>query len=165
MVEKCNECDNGFLQVIWWHDVLRFVPVRFVHSRSNVSVVAGGLKELVSPVVGREVLDPVVSNMVGKVVVLGSIFLDQLHILELYGVIILEGHFIVNLSTHCKVKFLSMKYRKFYLVWIIRDVSHSLDFVSDSPVKPSVVVQLAHDMFLCSIQLLHGLLPMFLGSP
>ena len=60
-------------------------------------MVARWLEELITTVVRVGLVLSVVGHVVGKIVVLRSVLLDQLHVLQLDRMVILEGHFIVDL--------------------------------------------------------------------
>jgi len=78
----------------------------------------------------------VVGSILMKVVVLCSILLDQLHILQFCGVVVLPTHVIVD------------------FVGIIRDVTDFFYVRSNSPIEPSLVIALAEH-----VPLVHNLLP------
>ena len=60
-------------------------------------MVARWLEELITTVVRVGLVLSVVGHVVGKIVVLRSVLLDKLHVLQLDRMVILEGHFIVDL--------------------------------------------------------------------
>jgi len=128
------------------HNVLRFVWIRSVHTASiiNIPVVAWRLVELSLRLVSQESVQSWLSNVMGEVVVSGSMFLDQLHILQLDGMVVLPGHLVIH------------------LVRIIWYVPLFFDLHGDSSIKPPLVVGLAEDMLLAINQLLCRLSPSFL---
>ena len=88
---------------------LRPFQVWLVDSRSNVCMVARWFVQWVERLVSRSDLFVVVRAVLGEIVVLGTILLYQLHVLHLYGVVILITHVVVD------------------FVRIIRDVSDLFD--------------------------------------
>ena len=133
--------------IIWRHDVLRFVRIRSVDSRRNVTMITRWFIEPRLLVVVGEQMFPVVGHVLGEIVVLGTVLLDKLHVLQFHRMIVLERKVVVNLQETklLKAYFLIVT---FHLVWIIRNVSGHFNFMCDSSVKPSIVKYSAHDVLL-----------------
>ena len=133
--------------IIWRHDVLRFVGIRSVDSRRNVTMITRWFIEPRLLVVVGEQMFPVVGHVMGEVVVLGTVLFDKLHVLQFHRMIVLERKVVVNLQ---ETKLLKAYFliETFHLVWIIRNVSGHFNFVCDSSVKPSIVKYSAHDVLL-----------------
>lgn len=88
----------------------------------------------------------VVRLILGKVVVCGTVLLNQLHVLQFNGVIMLPGQLVID------------------LVRIVRYVPDLLDVRGDGTIEASLVVRFTENMLLIGDQLVSTLLPQFFGS-
>ena len=77
---------------------MRFVGIRSVDSRRNVTMITRWFIEPRLLVVVGEQMFPVVGHVLGEIVVLGAVLLDKLHVLQFHRMIVLERKVVVNLQ-------------------------------------------------------------------